>query len=65
VGALRPRSARPANNSFTEFNFSGVARGELSTASSKLVAILQNHSHLQNAIQVGRDLSPTENGYVA
>ena len=21
VGALRPRSARPANNSFTEFNF--------------------------------------------
>ena len=33
--------------------------------SSKLVAIIQNDSHLQSPVLVGSEISLTENGHVA
>src|SRR5260370_42130189 len=59
--ALRRRRARPANNSFTKFEFNQAWLAESRvTDSSQLVAVLQNDSHLQCVVLVGSDISDGE-----
>jgi hypothetical protein len=63
VGA---RFGRAANNSFTKFKFNQAWLAESCvTDSSKLVAILQDGSHVESPVLVGSEISLTENGHVA